>query len=85
MEITRLDELRRIADEIHLQAHLAQMDARSRWRELQPRLAEVEHRLARNDNAANEMTHEPSRLGIVLRHLGEDVVMRLHSDYVRGW
>lgn len=85
LDTTRLDELRRISDEIQLKVHLAGMDARDYWRELQPRLAEAEHRLASNASAANAVSHEPSGLGVVLRHLGEDVVLRLHGDYMRGW
>jgi len=38
------DEVRRIADELELKIHLAGMDARDRWRDLKPRLAEIENR-----------------------------------------
>lgn len=38
----RLDELRRIRDEIRVDMHLASMDAKDKWRELEPRVRDVE-------------------------------------------
>lgn len=80
------DELRRIADEIQLKIHLAEMDARDRWRDLEPRITEVEHALADAGGTASEtLSHELARFGAVFRDAGEDLVMRLHGSYMKGW
>lgn len=39
-----LDSLRRMADEIRLKIHLAGMEARDTWNELEPKLRDLEHR-----------------------------------------
>ena len=83
---TSWDDLRRITDEIQLKLHLAEMDARDRWRELQPQLAEIEHKLAdAGGTASGAMAHELSELGAGLRQLSSDLVMRLRGNYVKGW
>lgn len=80
------DDLRRITDEIQLKIHLAEMDAGDRWRELQPQLADVEHKLAdAGGTASTAMAHELAELGAGLRHLGGDVMMRLRGNYLTGW
>jgi len=40
---THRDDLRRITDELELEIHLAGLDARDRWRALEPQLYELEH------------------------------------------
>ncbi len=42
-----VDELRKLRDEVRLQMHLANMDAKKAWDELEPKLAEAD-RLAEN-------------------------------------
>lgn len=37
-----LDELRRLRDEIRLDLHLASMDAKEKWEEIEPRIRDVE-------------------------------------------
>lgn len=82
----RWDDLHRITDELQLKIHLAEMDARDRWHELEPQLAEIEHKLAdAGGTASAAMAHELSELGGGLRHLGGDLVMRLRGNYLRGW
>ena len=49
------DELKRTADEIKLKLHLAGMDAKDAWDEVQPRLAEFEKRF---DSKAEEVGEE---------------------------
>ena len=39
-----LDHLRRMADEIRLKIHLAGMEAKEAWSELEPKLRQLEHR-----------------------------------------
>ncbi len=83
---TRWDDLRRITDELQLKIHLAEMDARDRWRELQPQLVEIEHKIADAGAVASEtVEHELAELGAGLRHLGGDLVMRLRGKYLKGW
>lgn len=38
----RLEELQRLRDEIRVDMHLASMDAKDKWRELEPRVRDVE-------------------------------------------
>ena len=66
LEDTR-DDLRRTADEIKLKLHLAGMDAKDAWDEIQPRLADFERRF---DSKADEVGEE-------LKALGKDIKKRL--------
>jgi hypothetical protein len=45
------EEVRRIADEVELQIHLAGMEARERWNALRPRLIELERQLTKELHA----------------------------------
>lgn len=68
------DEIRRIADEIELKIHLAGMDARSRWRGLQPRLVELERTFAKSaDRVGETFAKELSAIDAALRRLREDL------------
>lgn len=66
LEATR-DDLKRAADEIKLKLHLAGMDAKDAWEEIQPRLADFEQRV---DAKADEVGEE-------LKALGHDIKQRL--------
>ena len=66
LEATR-DDLRRTADEIKLKLHLAGMDAKDAWEDIQPRLADFERRF---DSKADEVGEE-------LKALGSDIKQRL--------
>lgn len=59
LEDTR-DDLRRTADEIRVKMHLAGMDVKDAWNEVQPRLAEFEQRF---DAKAEEVGEELKALG----------------------
>lgn len=83
---TRWDDLRRITDELQLKIHLAEMDTRDRWTELQPQIGEIEHKLAdAGGTTSATMARELSELGAGLRQLSGDLVMRLHGNYMKGW
>jgi hypothetical protein len=72
--ITTWDEVRRIADEIELKVHLAGMEARERWRSLEPRLATLEHQIKEAGQRASKAVAE--ELGAVwkaLRGIQDDV------------
>ncbi len=56
------DDVRRIADELELEIHLAGMEARDRWQELRPRVERLEH----------EMAHAGAQLGdAIVRELAD--------------
>jgi len=69
------DEVRRIADELELKIHLAGMDARDRWRALQPRIVEIERALTRaGQRAGDTVERELASVGAALRRLRDDIV-----------
>ncbi|HSD85927.1 MAG TPA: hypothetical protein VLB44_00375 [Kofleriaceae bacterium] len=78
------DDLRRIADEIELHIHLGSMDARDRWHELEPKLVELEHRVA-NTGIGAVIDREITELHAALVRLRDDLVLRARGDYVTGW
>lgn len=51
-----LDELEKLRDEIKLKLHLAEMDAQSAWRRLEPKLDELETTVQRQGNTVAETT-----------------------------
>ena len=61
------DDLRRAADEIKVKLHLAGMDAKDAWDEIQPRIADFEQRF---DAKADEVGEE-------LKALGQEIKQRL--------
>jgi hypothetical protein len=61
------DDLQRTADEIKVKLHLAGMDAKDAWEEVQPKLAEFEHLF---DAKAGEVGEE-------LKALGKEIKQRL--------
>jgi hypothetical protein len=66
LEDTRND-LKRAADEIRVKMHLAGMDAKDAWDDIQPRLEDFERRF---DEKADEVSDE-------LKALGGDIKQRL--------
>ena len=68
LEDTRND-LQRTADEIKLKLHLAGMDAKEAWEQIQPRLAEFEQRF---DAKAEEVGEE-------LKAMGGEIMQRLQN------
>jgi len=66
LEDTRND-LRQAADEIRVKLHLAGMDAKDAWEEIQPRIDDFERRF---DEKADEVSEE-------LKALGSDIKQRL--------
>jgi hypothetical protein len=66
LEDTRQD-LRRAADEIRVKLHLASMDVKDAWEDIQPRLEDFERRF---DAKADEVGEE-------LKALGSDIKRRL--------
>ncbi len=74
IDVKTWDDVRRIADELELKIHLAGMSARDRWRELQPRLIELEHEVARSSKRLSEtVDRELTALGAALRSLRDEL------------
>jgi len=68
------DDVRRIVDELELKIHLAGMDARDRWRSLQPRLAKVEQAIEeRSERVSRKVTEELKAIGTALRELRDEI------------
>lgn len=68
------NDVRRIADELKLKVHLAGMEARQKWDELQPSLLEAEKELARGGTI---VAAKLNQLGATLKEIGDDFVDRL--------
>jgi hypothetical protein len=69
-EASNWTDLRRMADELELQIHLGSMEARDRWRALQPRIAEVQRAIEISGNRLDELVSAKiAKLGVALRKL----------------
>ncbi len=85
-DLNTWDDVRRIADELELKIHLASMDARDRWRELEPRLVELEHAIVKSGGETTDaIKHELADALAALRTLRDDVVRGARRDYLHGW
>lgn len=75
LEETKAD-LQRMADEIRVKLHLAGMDAKDAWEEIQPRITDFEQRF---DATADEVSDE-------LKALGGEIKKRLLNikDKIKG-
>jgi cell division FtsZ-interacting protein ZapD len=68
------NDVRRIADELELKIHLAGMEARDRWRALQPRIAELETKLASaSERTGRLVADELSSIATAIRRLRDDI------------
>jgi hypothetical protein len=68
------DEAHRIADELELRIHLASMNARHRWRAIEPRVATIEKALVESGRRVTRaLVHEIETIRTLLRELREDV------------
>lgn len=72
--VSTWDEVRRLADELHLEIHLAGMNARDRWHSLEPRLVAFEQRMKdAGQRASRAVSEELDALWAALRGLREEV------------
>lgn len=68
------DELRRVADQLELELHLAGMEARDRWRAVKPRVEELERKIAKaGSEAGHAIAQEISALAETLRKLRDGI------------
>lgn len=78
MKDTTWDDVRRITDELELKMHLAGMEAREKWKALQPRLQKLEKKvLATSDRAETAVALEVAAVGALLRELRDDVKRKI--------
>lgn len=71
------DDIRRIADEIELKIHLASMEARARWRGLQPRLVDLERALTHSvDRTGDVIAKELTSVDAAVRRLREEITTK---------
>lgn len=67
-------DIRRLADELELEIHLAGMDARDRWHTIEPRLVAFERRMkAGGERAGKAVARELEAIWDALRGLDDDV------------
>jgi hypothetical protein len=72
--VSTWDEVRRVADELELKIHLASMNARDRWRAIEPRVATIERALVESGRRVTRaLAHEIDTIRTLLRELREDV------------
>jgi len=74
------NDVRRIADEIKLKVHLAGMEARQKWEELQPMLAEAESELARGGTIVATKLAE---IGAALKDIADRLDRRVTHEHPR--
>lgn len=75
--ISTWNEVRRLADQLELEIHLAGMEARDRWAALKPRLRELEDSISHAGKRAGEVIdREIASIGIALKRLRDDVAPR---------
>jgi BMFP domain-containing protein YqiC len=80
------NDVQRLADEVELQVHLAGMDARDRWNELEPRLEKLEHQVVHSgERAVQAVAHELHEAHGALRALRDELLARARGDFLRGW
>jgi hypothetical protein len=70
-------DLERIADEIRVRIHLATMDAKDAWTQLEPRVHELRRRL---EGAGSRVGEELAKLGAELKGELERLRARLGRD-----
>lgn len=76
LEETRKD-LQRTADEIRVKLHLAGMDAKDAWNDIQPKLADFERRF---DSKAEEVGEELKALGGEIKQRLLNIKSKITSD-----
>ncbi|MGE0400243.1 MAG: hypothetical protein AB7T06_26240 [Kofleriaceae bacterium] len=86
MSTELLQDVRRIADDIKLQIHLAGMETRDRWHVLERRLTDAETRVERAGHVVgDEIGHELAELRAALLHVRDEIYWRMRDDLATGW
>ncbi len=70
-----LEELKVLRDEIKLKLHLATMDAKDEWKQLEPKLVALEHKIDREGEKAVEAAGEVfTELGAAFRKFKDKLI-----------
>jgi hypothetical protein len=68
------DEIKRMAQELDVQMHLAGMEARDQWKELKPKVNQLEKQLSDVGKVVNDAVEkELSSIGAALRRLRDEI------------
>jgi hypothetical protein len=68
------NEVRRLAEELELELHLASMEARARWEALQPRIQRLEHSITHAGHRVGEaIDREVASITEILKRLRDDL------------
>lgn len=74
------NDVRQLADELELKIHLASMEARDRWHELQPRLVELERAIEdQGQRAGQALSEQLTALGKALQELAAELADELRD------
>lgn len=68
-----LDEIRTLTDVLEVKLHLAGMEARDQWHELEPRIHELEHKLVRAGQRTKLALRELVSIAAAFHRLRVDV------------
>lgn len=75
------DDVRRLADQLKLELHLAGMEAREQWEKLQPKFAELEKSVeAGAHKAGSAISEQVSALGDSLKRLLGDITGKKSAE-----
>lgn len=76
-----LAELKKMRDEIRVKLHLAGMEVKERWKQLEPRLEEIERRVeAGGEEILGATTRMFEEVGRAFRELGERFIRKPGQD-----
>ncbi len=72
-----LGELKKLRDEIRVKLHLAGMEVKERWKQLEPRLEEIERKVeAGSEELLGTTTRLFEEVGRAFREFGERIVRK---------
>jgi hypothetical protein len=80
MRTDTMAEIRRLADAIELEAHLARMEVRDRWAQLKPKIHDLERSIARvGRDAGRTVAKRATKLATALKVLRDEISDELHG------
>lgn len=76
-----LGELKKLRDEIRVKLHLAGLEVKERWKQLEPKLEEIERKVeAGSEELIGSTTRLFEEVGRAFRELGERIVGKQGQD-----
>lgn len=80
-----LAELKKMRDEIRVKLHLAGMEVKERWKQLEPKLEEIERRVeAGSEELIGATTRMFEEVGRAFREMGERFIRKAGQDDKAG-